>query len=116
LFHKKVKLKGFQLSDQAVFRAIAHPARREIMDLLALQKMSVGDVAASFEMTRPAVAKHLGILREAGLIEVSRQGRETLNQLHPAGLKSVADWLEYYSRFWDDKLETLKTIVEASND
>jgi len=104
------------MSDQTIFRAIAHPARREIMALLAAQEMSVGDVAASFKMTRPAIAKHLKILREAGLISTSQQGRETINQLNPARLKTVADWLEFYSNFWDGKLESLKTMVEVEDD
>lgn len=100
------------MENQHIFRAIADPTRRQIMGLLALREMSVGDVAARFDMTRPAVAKHLGILREAKLISTHKCGRETLNQLNPDALKPVADWLEFYSQFWDDKLMQLKAAVE----
>lgn len=103
------------MSEQAVFRAISHPARREIIRLLTSEQMSVGDVALRFEMTRPAVAKHLEILREAGLIKTHREGRETFNQLIPLSLKPVADWLEFYSQFWDEKLHILKGLVEEED-
>lgn len=101
---------------QPVFRAIADPTRREILGLLANQDMSVGEVAESFEMTRPAVAKHLGILREADLIIVRAEGRRNINCLKPDTLKAVADWLIYFDRFWDDKLAKLKLAVETDND
>jgi DNA-binding transcriptional ArsR family regulator len=105
------------MSDQQpVFRAISDPTRREIIGMLARENLSVGEVAARFEMTRPAVAKHLGILRDADLIVVQRDGRRNVNRLKPQTLKTVADWLEYYSRFWDDKLANLKREVEAHNE
>ena len=102
--------------NQPVFRAIADPTRREILGLLANQDLSVGEVAQSFKMTRPAVAKHLGILRDADLIIVRSEGRRNVNCLKPEALKSVADWLAYFDRFWDDKLAKLKHVVETSND
>ena len=103
-------------SHQPVFRAIADPTRREIINMLALKDMSVSEVAASFEMTRPAVAKHLGILKEADLIIVRKEGRRNVNQLTPDSLKTVVDWLSYFDRFWDEKLAKLKQIVENEND
>lgn len=104
------------MTDQAVFRAIADPTRREIMAMLATNEMTVNEVASRFEMTRPAVAKHLGVLRDGGLISVEARGRERVNRLAPDGLKTVADWLEFYSRFWDDKLDKLKAAVEGDDD
>lgn len=103
-------------TQQPVFRAIADPTRREIINLLALQDMSVGEVAQQFDMTRPAVAKHLGILKEADLITVHKDGRRNVNSLRPEALKTVADWLNYFDRFWDEKLAKLKQIVEEEND
>jgi DNA-binding transcriptional ArsR family regulator len=64
-------------------------------------------------MTRPAVAKHLAILREGRLITVEAVGRERINKLNPAALKTVQDWLNYFDRFWDDRLEKLKQVVEG---
>ena len=104
------------MTDQPVFRAIAHPVRRDIMAMLASQELSIGAVAGHFEMTRPAVAKHLKILREAGLIRTHQQGRETFNYLDSTALKAVANWLEFYSQFWDEKLELLKTAIEEDDD
>lgn len=102
-------------NQQPIFRAIADPTRREILGMLANESLSVGEVAEKFDMTRPAVAKHLGILREADLIIVARDGRRNVNQLKPETLKTVANWLEYFSQFWDDKLTKLKQEVESAH-
>lgn len=96
----------------AVFRALADPTRREILGLLAEREMSVGEVAARFEMTRPAVAKHLGILGEGDLIRVERRGRTRINTINPRPLRAVHDWLEIFDRFWDDALTRLAEEVE----
>ena len=104
------------MSEQAVFRAIADPTRRSIISLLAEREMSVSDITSAFSVSRPAIAKHLSILREAELIRSERRGRQTINQLQPAKLKPVADWLKFYDQFWDDKLQKLKSAVEGEND
>lgn len=101
---------------QPVFRAIADPTRRQILGLLAERDLSVGEVAGEFDMTRPAVAKHLGILRDADLIIVRSEGRRNVNCLKPETLKTVADWVAYFDRFWDEKLAKLKQAVETDND
>ena len=97
---------------QPVFRALADPTRRAIVMLLADQDLRVGDIAARFEMTRPAVAKHLAVLKSADLIRVSTAGRERINHLNPAALKAATDWLAWFDRFWDDRLAALKSAVE----
>ncbi|MDJ0922551.1 MAG: metalloregulator ArsR/SmtB family transcription factor [Henriciella sp.] len=102
--------------EQAVFRAIADPTRREIMGLLSTRDMNLNEIANNFDMTRPAVAKHLRVLRDGRLISVRQHGRERIHSLTPETLKTVADWLSYYDQFWDDKLSNLKRAVEADND
>lgn len=97
---------------QPVFRALADPTRCAIVTLLAEQDLRVGDIAAHFEMTRPAVAKHLAVLKSADVIRVSQAGRERINSLNPAALKAASDWLAYFDRFWDDRLAALKSAVE----
>ncbi len=97
---------------QTVFRAISDPTRRAIIGMLADQAMSVGEVANHFDMTRPAVAKHLKILGEGGLIQVEVRGRERINRLNPAPLQSIADWVSVFDRFWDERLAKLKEEVE----
>lgn len=97
---------------QPVFRALADPTRRAIVSMLAERPLAIAEIAAQFEMTRPAVAKHLAILKEGGLISVQRQGREQINRLNPKALKTAADWLAYFDRFWDERLAKLKEAVE----
>ena len=104
------------MPDPDVFRAIADPTRRAIPSMLAEGDLRVSDIASQFEMSRPAVSKHLAQLESADLILVERQGREAINRLNPEGLKPVADWLNFFSRFWDDKLDKLKQAVEGSDD
>lgn len=83
--------------------------------MLAEGEQPIGDIAGKFEMTRPAVAKHLAILKEGGVIHVQKKGRERINRLNPAALKSAADWLGLFDRFWDDKLAKLKQAVEEKS-
>jgi DNA-binding transcriptional ArsR family regulator len=100
---------------QPVFRALADPTRRRILRNLAREPASIADVASRFEISRPAVVKHLAILREGGLIVVSPRGRERINVLNPQALKSAADWLNFFDAFWDDKLAKLKLAVEIDH-
>jgi DNA-binding transcriptional ArsR family regulator len=98
---------------QPVFRALADPTRRRILRDLARQPASIADVASRFEISRPAVVKHLAILREGGLIAVAPRGRERINVLKPEGLRSAAEWLTFFDAFWDEKLARLKLAVES---
>ncbi len=98
--------------DQSAFRALADPTRRQILMLLSDQDMTIGEVVDHFTITRPAVKKHLAMLEYGQLISVHPRGRERINRLEPLGLKSVADWLSYFDRFWDTRLAALKGAVE----
>lgn len=82
--------------------------------MLAQGDRPIGDIAAKFEMTRPAVAKHLAILKEGDLIKVEAVGRERINKLNPTALKTAQDWLEHFNHFWDERLEHLKRAVEEN--
>lgn len=97
---------------QPVFRALADPTRRAIISMLAERPRSIGEVAGAFDVTRNAVVKHLAILNEGGLIAVETKGRERINHLKPEALKTAADWLSHFDRFWDDRLARLKEVVE----
>jgi len=99
-------------SAQPVFRALADPTRREIISMLAKGARPISEIAAAFEMTRPAIAKHLAILKEGKLINVERKGRERINRLNPKTLKIAADWINYFDEFWDSRLAKLKQVVE----
>lgn len=98
-----------------VFMAISHRARRRMLDLLTDADRSVGDVAAHFDMSRPAVSQHLRVLLDAGLVTEQRHGRERRYHFVPQRLAPVRDWLALYERFWDDRLERLtKTLAKRS--
>ena len=99
---------------QPVFRALADPTRRAILSMLANGDQPIGDIAAKFDMTRPAVAKHLAILKDGDLITVEAIGRERINKLNPAALKTAQDWLQHFDHFWDERLEKLKHAVEEN--
>lgn len=101
---------------QPTFRAIADPTRRAIIGMLADKEMTIGEVANGFEMSRPAIAKHLGILKEGGLVSVTEQGRERIHKLEANALKPVNEWVEHFSHFWDDKLSKLKAAVETNEE
>ncbi len=100
---------------QPVFRALADPTRRAIISMLADGARPIADIAAEFQMTRPAVAKHLAILRDGDLIRVEPRGRERINHLNPRGLKTAARWINLFDRFWDDRLGKLKQVVEEKS-
>ena len=96
---------------QGAFRALADPTRRDILILLSHRDMTVGEVSSRFDMTRAAVKKHLTILHEGHFVSVEKKGRERINRLEPLALKEVANWLNYFNRFWDDRLAALKDAV-----
>lgn len=100
-------------SAQSTFRALADPTRRAILLHLCNKDMTIGEVCGHFEMTRAAVKKHLSVLEAGALISVHPKGRERVNRLEPLALKSVADWLKHFNRFWDERLAQLQHAVES---
>lgn len=96
-----------------VFQAIADPNRRKMLRLLADNEMHVTGISGHFPMSRTAVSKHLRILTEAGLVKEQKVGRETRYSLQPDPLRELQEWLSYYERFWDNKLNALKRLVES---
>jgi DNA-binding transcriptional ArsR family regulator len=96
-----------------VFHAIADPTRRAILDRLRAGPAPVNALASSFEQSRPAVSKHLRVLRLARLVTEERVGRERVYQLQPRPLQQIAGWLEGYRTFWLVNLESLKRHVEV---
>ena len=95
-----------------VFRAIADPTRRAILDRLRAGPTPVNALAVDFQQTRPAISKHLRVLRDAALVSERRVGRERLYQLHPRALQQVASWVEGYRSLWLDSLNQLKHYLE----
>src|ERR1700724_2181991 len=96
-----------------VFRAIADPTRRAILDRLRVGPAPVNTLAAEFSQSRPAISKHLRVLREARIVTERRDGRERVYRIRPARLEDVAQWIETYRAFWQRSLNNLKTMLEG---
>jgi DNA-binding transcriptional ArsR family regulator len=95
-----------------VFRAIADPTRRAILDRLRIGPAPVNELAADFEQSRPAISKHLRVLRASRLVSEQRLGRERVYSINPAPLAKAASWLEGYRVFWQRNLDALKRHLE----
>jgi DNA-binding transcriptional ArsR family regulator len=100
-------------STEATFQVLADPTRRAVLDLLRKGIQPAGEIARAFPVSRPAISKHLRLLRRAHLVQERREGRHRLYQLNPEPLKAVDAWLEHYRVFWQSSLANLKTFVEA---
>ncbi len=100
-------------SSEATFQALADPTRRAVLDLLRRGSQPAGQIAGAFPVSRPAISKHLRLLRRAHLVREHREGRHRVYQLNPEPLRAVDSWLEQYRSFWSVSLSNLKTFVEA---
>jgi len=97
-----------------VFRAIADPTRRAILDRLRAGPAPVNALWSDFSQSRPAISKHLRVLREAHLVSERREGRERIYELQPRALQQVAGWVEGYRSFWQRNLTALKRHLEGT--
>jgi DNA-binding transcriptional ArsR family regulator len=100
---------------EAVFHALADPTRRAVLDLLRSDSLPAGQIARSFPISRPAISKHLRVLRRANLVREHRSGRHRFYHLNPQPLKAVDLWLEQYRVFWNLKLANLKAFIESGH-
>lgn len=100
-------------SSEQTFSALADPTRRAVLDLLRQGSQPAGRIAQAFPVSRPAISKHLRLLRRAHLVQERREGRHRFYQLNPGPLKAVDSWLEQYRAFWSASLTNLKNFVEA---
>jgi DNA-binding transcriptional ArsR family regulator len=94
---------------EAALRAIAGPRRRQILELVREQELSAGAIASQFDVSRPAISQHLGVLKEAGLVDERRNGTQRLYRARPQGLSELKTFLD---GFWDEKLEALQREAE----
>jgi DNA-binding transcriptional ArsR family regulator len=96
---------------EAALKAIAEPRRRQILELVADRELSAGDIAAHFDVTRPAISQHLTVLKGARLISERREGTRRMYRARPEGLEEVRGFLEL---FWGNQLKRLKTVAERA--
>lgn len=94
------------------FNAVAEPRRREILTLLAGGERSVNEVAASLDMRQPQASKHLGVLREVGLVTVRDEGRQRLYALNGDGLRPIHEWVGGFERFWQERFDRLEAYLK----
>jgi DNA-binding transcriptional ArsR family regulator len=99
-----------------VFNAVADPTRRAILDRLRKGPSPVNELASGFRISRPAISKHLRILRTARLVHEKREGRQRIYELEPARIQEVAKWAEEYRRFWQQNIASLKRHLEQSSE
>lgn len=95
---------------EAVALAVADPTRRRVLELVRDREVPAGELAEAFPVSRPAVSRHLRVLREAGLVRERRDGRLRLYRADPAPLAELREWLE---RYWDDRLDALLELAEG---
>jgi len=97
------------------FQVIADPSRRQILYLLSKDSLSINALAENFDMSRPAVSKHIKVLQNSGFITIQDIGRERYCSLQPDGFKELQKWLEYFDAFWAAKLQKLGTLLNDKN-
>lgn len=98
----------------SIFQALSDATRRSILLRIRDSDETVSDIAAHYEMSMPAITKHLNILERAGLIVRRKDGRKRLCRAEPENLASAMEWLEHYQQFWNEQLNSLKHFVETN--
>lgn len=107
---------GFKPQVDDVYLAIADPTRRALLLRLADEgQRNVSELLEPFSISQPAVSKHLRILREAGLVRCSKQGRERLYQVEANRLRQVFQWVSHFEKFWDEKLDALGDFLDKQS-
>jgi len=112
--HRSVTYSSAQ-AREAAFQALADPTRRAVLDLLRRGSQPAGQIASTFPVSRPAISKHLRLLRRAHLVREHREGRHRVYELNPEPLRAVDTWIEQYRVFWTTSLNNLKAFVEAEH-
>jgi len=95
-----------------VFQAIADPTRREIIGLIARQSLNLNTVADNFDISRPAISKHIKILTQCGLVTIRQKGRDRYCEANFKKLGEVSDWVDQYRSFWNSKLDALGDFLD----
>ena len=98
----------------SVFEAIADPTRRRIVELVATQELPAGDIAGAFAVSRPAISRHLRVLRQAGVLAARVDGQRRLYRLEPKALDELDSWIERTRHFWAQHLEELDEHLQRN--
>ncbi|MDB5132937.1 MAG: ArsR family transcriptional regulator [Mucilaginibacter sp.] len=95
-----------------VFQAIADPTRRDIIGLIAHKSLNLNAIAENFDISRPAISKHIKILTQCGLLTIRQEGRDRFCEANFRRLNEVSDWVEQYRTFWTNKLDALGEFLD----
>jgi DNA-binding transcriptional ArsR family regulator len=98
------------------FNAVAEPRRRDILNYLAMQERSVNEIVDSIGMEQPSVSKHLKVLKDVGLVEARREGRQMLYRVNATAIRPLHEWTSRFERLWQHQLLRIKERAEARND
>jgi len=98
--------------EQDCFHALSDPSRREILLLLSKEKQSINAIADNFNISRPAVSKHIKVLYEAGFITIREQGRERYCELDPSGFDEIKGWISFFETYWISRLQNLENFLK----
>ena len=96
------------------FNAIAEPRRRDILDYLAPRERPVGDIVLALGLAQPSVSKHLRVLRDVGLVEVRRDGRQSFYRTNAEGIRPLHEWTSQFERYWRNQLARVKERAERN--
>jgi len=96
------------------FNAVAEPRRRDILSFLALQERPVGEIVANLGMEQPSVSKHLRVLREVGLVDVRREGRQMFYRTNAVAIRPLYEWTQTFERMWRHQLARIKEQAEGN--
>jgi DNA-binding transcriptional ArsR family regulator len=101
--------------ENKVFHALADPSRRAIFESLTRGEAAVRDLTSRFDISQPAVSQHLAALRDAGLVNGRREGRNVYYRVEPQGLKPLVDWIAHYRAFWTEHVDRLERLLAKMN-
>lgn len=94
------------------FNAVAEPKRRQILEALGVRELSVNDLVALLDWNQPSVSKHLGVLKQVGLVSERRVGRQRLYRVNGERLKPIYDWVSPFEKYWSESFERLDKVLE----
>jgi DNA-binding transcriptional ArsR family regulator len=97
------------------FNAIAEPRRRDILEFLAGEERSVGEIVDALELEQPSVSKHLRVLRDVGLVESRREGKQMMYRTNAEAIRPLYEWARFFERFWSHQLDRIKQRAEAEH-
>ena len=104
------------VAENRIFQALADPSRRAIFVSLTRGEAAVKDLTARFDISQPAISQHLATLKEAGLVDGRRDGRNVYYRVQPRGMKPLIDWIAHYRAFWVEHVDRLEKLLEKMDE